>query len=404
MSADKVDVAIIGAGAAGLMAAIWAGRTQPGRRIVVLDSAARLGRKILIAGGGRCNVTHHVVNAEDYAGSSRPAIRKVLQRFAVADTIAFFQELGVPLKQEPTGKLFPVSDRAQSVLNALLTAARAVGVDIRHPQRVTTLTHAADHTFQLTGTWGTLAAPVVVLSTGGRSLPQTGSDGHGFNLAQGLGHSLTPHITPALVPLTLTPQHFARRLSGVAAPAVVTLWSGGGKRLTACRGAVLCTHFGLSGPAVLDISRHYLHAILGDPGAHLTANWLPEWEAEALDDALQGLATPLTWLRQQMPERLARALGEEAGAANGSLTREQRRRLVQMATRCPLPATGSRGWAYAEATAGGVPLREVDLKTMASRLCPGLYLCGEICDVDGRIGGFNFQWAWASGFVAGVSV
>lgn len=399
-----MDVAIIGAGAAGLMAAIWAGRSRPGRRIVALDSATRLGRKILIAGGGRCNVTHRIVSAEDYAGSSRPAIRKVLQRFEVADTIRFFEELGTPLKQEATGKLFPVSNRAQSVLEALLAAAQAARVEIRHPQRVASLTRTAEQTYRLAGTWGALYAPAVVLATGGRSLPQTGSDGHGFSLAQGLGHSLTTPITPALTPLTLPPAHFAGRLSGVAAPATVTLWSGTDRRLAQFSGAVLCTHFGLSGPAILDISRYFLHARVDDADAHLTANWLPEWESAAVDKELQNNATPLTWLRRQMPERLARALGEEAGVANGPLTRAQRQRLVQMATRCPLPVTGSRGWAYAEATAGGVPLREVALKTMASRLSAGLYLCGEICDVDGRIGGFNFQWAWASGYVAGVSV
>ena len=171
---------------------------------------------------------------------------------------------------------------------------------------------------------------------------------------------------------------------------------------------MLCAHFGLSGPAILNISRHYLYAVADDPAAYLTINWLPMWSEAQLEAALQTAAqtgaTPLSWLRAHLPERLARTLCAEAGALTIQLTREQRRRLAQLVTRCPLPITGHRGWAYAEATAGGVPLRELDLKTMQSRRCAGLFLCGEICDVDGRIGGFNFQWAWASGYVAGVSV
>ena len=404
---ERVDIAIIGAGAAGLMAGIWAGRSNPQRSIVILDSAARVGRKILVAGGGRCNVTHHTVSADDYAGSTPPAIRKVLQRFDVADTIAFFHELGVTLKQEPTGKLFPTTDRAQTVLEALLAAVQATGVVIRHPRRVATLARAGDF-WHLGGDWGALAARSVVLATGGRSLPQSGSDGHGFRLAQDLGHSLTPHITPALTPLTLPADHFLCQLRGVSAPASLSLWSGQGRRLISFTDAVLCAHFGLSGPAILNISRHYLYAVADDPAAYLTINWLPMWSEAQLEAALQTAAqtgaTPLSWLRAHLPERLARTLCAEAGALTIQLTREQRRRLAQLVTRCPLPITGHRGWAYAEATAGGVPLRELDLKTMQSRRCAGLFLCGEICDVDGRIGGFNFQWAWASGYVAGVSV
>jgi len=181
-----------------------------------------------------------------------------------------------------------------------------------------------------------------------------------------------------------------------------------GRRLVACRGSTLCTHVGLSGPAVLDISRHWLVARLsGEAKAtSLTLNWLPGVSPEDLDGRLVAARArgPLTVLRERLPDRLARTLCESAGAApTGDLSRDARRRLVAAVTATPLPVVGDRGFTVAEATAGGVPLAEVRLETLESRVCPGLHLAGEILDVDGRIGGFNFQWAWASGFVAGTA-
>ncbi len=407
---ELADVAIVGAGAAGLMAGIWAGRGSAGRRIVLLDGARRPGAKILVSGGGRCNVTHDQVDASAYAGSSPHAIGKVLRRFDACRTAAFFSEIGVPLvREEETGKLFPASGRARSVLEALLKAAKEAGAELFPPCRVESVTRTAEG-FVLAGQFGLLRARRVVLATGGKSLPETGSDGHGFAIARSLGLALTERVFPALVPLTLPPGHFLRALTGVSAPALLELWSGAGKRLAAASGAVLCAHFGLSGPAVLDISRHVNEARHRDAKATLTANWLPGTPPAELDRALRplGAERPLAFLRGRLPERLARALCEHAGvhvAAPGSqLTRAARAALVRAVTRLPLPISGDRGFRYAEVTAGGVPLSEIRLQTMEARACPGLHLCGEICDVDGKIGGYNFQWAWASGYTAGVSL
>jgi predicted Rossmann fold flavoprotein len=403
---DRTDVAIVGAGAAGLMAAVWARRTAPGRRVVVLDGARTLGAKILVAGGGRCNVTHDAVDETAFAGSSRPAIRKVLRRFGVDDTIAFFRDQGVSLKREETGKLFPTTDRARTVLDGLLRAARSAGVEIRHPWRVErvrpgfVLTSARDET---------LEAERVVLATGGRSLPKTGSDGGGYALARALGHTVTPRVFPGLVPLLLPAGHFLRELSGLSAPATLEVRDGAGRPIVSFTGSTLCTHFGLSGPAVLDVSRYLIDARLDDEAASLVARWLPGVGPDALEAALRDPAvTPGRYLAARMPERLARALcaesGVEWGRAGHQLTREARRALVRSVTEMPLPVSGDRGFDHAEVTAGGVPLAEVDLATMRSRRREGLSLCGEICDVDGRIGGFNFQWAWASGYVAGTGL
>ena len=402
------DVAIVGAGAAGLMAAIFAGRANPKRRILLIDSASRIGAKILISGGGRCNVTHDVVDETAFAGSTRPAIRKVLRRFEVSLTVAFFRELGVELKRENTGKLFPVSDRAQTVIDALLHAASEARVTIAPNTRVRSMIRRGEE-FVLESERKELRARRVVLATGGKSVPKTGSDGQGYAFARRLGHSVT-RLLPALVPLLLPAGHFLRKLSGLTTRAGFEVRSGSGKRLQSFTDSALCTHFGLSGPAVLDISRYYLDALETDPKTTLQANWIPGMTATELDDLLRtpGPGTLMSRLRGKAPENLLRAIcaqcGLDSSEACSRLDRASRQMIVRHLTGMVLPITGSRGFAVAEVTAGGVPLSELHLNTMESRICPGLFLCGEICDVDGRIGGYNFQWAWSSGYVAGLSV
>jgi predicted Rossmann fold flavoprotein len=403
----EFDAAVVGAGAAGLMAGVFAARR--GARVVILDGARTLGAKILVAGGGRCNVTHHRVDETAFAGSSPAAIRKVLRRFDVPATVDFFARLGVPLKREETGKLFPTTDRARTVLDALLRAAREAGAEIRHPWRVVKVERAlAAAPFTLRSDAGAvLSAARVVLASGGRSLPKTGSDGGGYALARALGHSITPRVLPALVPLTLPAGHFIRALSGLTLPATVSVSSSSGRRSVSFTNSTLCTHFGLSGPSILDISRYFIHAHLEDQGARLALNWLPGETPATLDDRLRelGAQTVGRALTERLPERLVRALCMEAGVDPATpghrLSRDHRRAVARAVTELALPVTGDRGFDYAEITAGGVPLSELHLDRMESRVQAGLHLCGEICDVDGRIGGFNFQWAWASGFVAG---
>ena len=411
---ERADLCIIGAGAAGLMSAIWAGRTasrnRQSMRITLLDGAKTLGAKILVSGGGRCNVTHDVVDEHAFAGSSRNAIKKVLRRFDVQQTIEFFHDLGVELKREETGKLFPVTDDAGTVLEALLKAARDSGIEIRHPWRVESLTKTGTGSISVAGPAGTIEAARIVIATGGKSLPKTGSDGHGYELAKSLGHSIAPRVFAALVPLTLPKDHWLCELSGVSTRATLEVRSATGKKLDSFTDSLLCTHFGISGPVAMDISRYLTDARLDDPAAHLVVDWLPERSFETVDASLTvlGKFSPGRWLREQgVPARLVDSLCAEAhidpSSAAHQLTRDKRRELVSMLTQVVLPITGDRGFNHAEVTAGGVPLSGMRLETMESRVCPRLYLCGEICDVDGRIGGYNFQWAWASGFVAGTA-
>ena len=401
------DILVIGSGAAGLFAATWAGRRarESGRQlaIVAVDGARKLGAKILVAGGGRCNVTHWQVSEADYAGSTPPAIRKVLKRFTVDDTVQFFRESGVEMKREETGKLFPVSDSARTVLDALVREARVAGAALMHPARVTGVEREAEG-FRVAIDTGSIHARRVILCTGGKSLPKSGSDGGGFALATSLGHSLTAPIVPALVPLVLPQGHWIADLSGLTLPAEIVLSADSGKRIVAFTGSTLCTHFGLSGPSVLDISRHWLVARESDQTVRLSLNWLPGNTSDAVERLFlepRGRGA-LAILRDQLPDRLARKLCEFSSAPlQGDIPRDARKKLVQLVTSTPLEVVGDRGFTIAEATAGGVPLSDVRLETMESRICPGLHFAGEVLDVDGRIGGFNFQWAWASGFVAG---
>jgi predicted Rossmann fold flavoprotein len=412
---SRYDVVIVGAGAAGLTAAIFAGRAARERRvparIAVVDGAKRIGAKILISGGGRCNVTHDVVTPADFNGANRNLVAKVLRSFDVDATVAFFEELGVTLKREETGKLFPVSNQARSIVDALVNAVHDAGVEIVLGTRVTSVNRATDG-FVLETESGTLDAASVVLATGGRSVPKTGSDGAGYSIATALGHTLGETF-PALVPLLLPHGHWLTALSGLTIDAELELRAAHGRVLRRERGSLLFTHFGLSGPLVLDVSRHWL-AARRDGDVRLALNLLPDDLFESIERSLieestrNPHATIASTLRKRLPERLVSAVALEVAALGadvtlGRVSKAERRRLVHALVSTELPVTRDRGFDYAEVTAGGIPLVEVDVTTMQSRRCEGLFLCGELLDVDGRIGGYNFQWAWASGRLAGRS-
>jgi predicted Rossmann fold flavoprotein len=258
---------------------------------------------------------------------------------------------------------------------------------------------------------GTFRARSVVLATGGLALPKSGSDGAGYTFARALGHSIVP-TTPALVPLVFDadPAHdWMRAITGVAHETRLTVRRDQAQA-AAVRGAMLWTHFGVSGPAVLDISRHWLRDRLEGHHPGLAAALLPDHRFDTLEPwwlertRRSPKSSVSTTLADLLPASVGAAVAGHAGLSGtllADLPRESRRRLIHLLLDCPLPVTGSRGYTYAEVTAGGIPLTEIDPATMESRLVPGLYLVGEILDVDGRLGGFNFQWAWASAKVAG---
>jgi len=408
---DTADVAIIGGGAAGLAAAIFAAQaTNRARRIVLLDGAKTLGAKILVSGGGRCNVTHDSVSPEDFNGS-RPIVRNILAAFPASATVEWFASMGVQLKREETGKLFPVADSAGVVLSALLRRCGELGVEILCAARVNGVSPPtqSDPLFTVEHDRGTIRSARVVLATGGRSLPRSGSDGSGWEIARRLGHNLTPTYA-ALVPLVLDEKMFHANLAGIAQEVQLQTFSGG-RLIDRRRGSLLWTHFGISGPVVMDASRHWVMAHESGSQARMECNLLPPDSFETAEKWLVDLASSRARasvagaIAERMPERVAKAIVIHAGidpaVACGQLPRPARRRLVGALTALPLPILRHRGWTYAEVTAGGVPLDEISYRTMESRKIPGLYLVGEMLDCDGRIGGFNFQWAWATGHLAG---
>jgi predicted Rossmann fold flavoprotein len=409
-SRDGTDVVIVGAGAAGLAAAIFLKRASPAAQVTLVDGAKKPGAKILVSGGGRCNVTNRLVTEHDFWGARRTIVRQVLRAFSAEDTVEFFGDLGVALHEEAGGKLFPDSNRARDVLDALVGAAHGCGVDLRAGVRVRSLTPKG-RGFAVETSGGILEAARVVLATGGRSLPKTGSDGAGYELARSFGHRIVA-TTPALAPLTLdpdTPYSVHGALSGVAIDGEISIWIDGALATRLC-GALLWTHFGVSGPLVLNCSRHWARAQIDGCGVRLTLNYHPGESFEQVDArwTVAGRDRPRTTVRayaaEALPDAVARAVLQALHIAVDlpltDLTRGDRRRLVHALTEWPLPVTGTRGYNFAEATAGGVPLEEVDTRTMESRLRPGLFFAGEILDVDGRIGGFNFQWAWSTAWIA----
>ena len=405
---SEIDVAIVGAGAAGLATAIFTLQQQPGVRLALLDGARRPGAKILVSGGSRCNVTNSVVGEADFSGGRPSIIRTILRAFPVAETVAFFGDIGVPLHEEAGGKLFPDSNRSRDVLDALLNEFTRCGSQVMSDHRVLEVA-AAPGGYLLTTAGGEVRARAVVLATGGLSLPKTGSDGGGYEMARRFGHTIVP-TTPALAPLLLSDAAgIHAELSGVSQHVGLELRVNG-RVQQRTSGSMLWTHFGISGPAALDMSRHWLRARANGNAPELFASLSPDDTFETLETRWIALArqqpriSVQTSLTTMLPAALGSAiLGRLAIAKTlrlSDLSRDDRRRLVHAILELPLGVTDSRGYNFAEATAGGVDLSEIEPSTMESRKCGGLYLVGEILDVDGRIGGFNFQWAWATARVA----
>ncbi|WP_153555980.1 BaiN/RdsA family NAD(P)/FAD-dependent oxidoreductase [Roseimaritima sediminicola] len=418
------DIAIVGAGAAGLVAAARAAERADGRRIVLLEKNRKTGAKILMSGGTRCNLTHDCDAEGILAAFGRPGrfLRQALQELTPRDTVAMFNRLGVATKVEATGKVFPQNDRAVEVRDALLADVLRRGVRLRTEAGVRELHRCADG-FRLDTAAGPLSARRVIVTSGGRSWPGCGTTGDGYGWLERLGHTIEP-TRPALVPLT-GGAAWSRQLSGVTLDDVqlgvwqrpeaagATAKKARRKAKPEClrRGGFLFTHQGFSGPAVMDVSRE-LTIPKGPEQRRLRADFLPDTSDGQLLDWLTaqrqraGGQNVAGLLAQRLPRRLAaelvqQAAGDAAAQPLAGHSDAALRRLVESVKRCELHVHGSRGFEKAEVTAGGVRLSEVDPRTMQSRLVPGLYIAGEILDLDGWIGGYNFQSAFSTGHVAG---
>lgn len=409
MSSEVVwDIVVVGAGAAGLMAAISA--AEEGRHVLLLEKNRKAGVKILMSGGTRCNLTHSTDNrgiVEAYGPSGR-FLHSALAAFSVQDTIDFFEAEGVATKVEETGKIFPVSNRASDVLDALLRRLHRSGTELALQEPLLDLQLRPPGFVVQTAT-RTVQASKVILTTGGKSYPGSGTTGDGYAFASRLGHTIV-QPRPALTPITVS-DHWVADLRGLTLPDTGVQLRESQKVLANGRGSLLLAHFGLSGPVILDISRE----VSGhpEPGIlSLELDFLPARKEQELDEQLrietatQGKKQLAVVLADLLPRRLCDVLLHEAGLARdrraAALSRAERGRLVAAFKHLLVRVTGTLGFAKAEVTAGGVALDEVDSRSMASRRVAGLYFAGELLDLDGPIGGYNFQAAWSTGWLAGT--
>jgi len=429
MSKNTYDLVIIGGGAAGIMTAISAKRHSPELKVAIVDRTFALGRKILVCGAGRCNITN--VNLEKsvathYYGADPSFISSIFTKFSYDDLLHFFSDLGIELyveRKKDIGKMFPITNQASTVTTLLEDELQRLGVDIflntevKKIERVEigredgfeidALTTEKDET---AGTKHAFISKYLVLSAGGKTYPALGSNGSGYSLAESLGHTIITPVPSALPLVAKNP--LSQALQGMKLEMEVTSEIEG-KIIKTRTDDVMFTQYGLSGPAILNVSREISIHLNRDRKreATLYLNFFPAQTApkvmfvlasrwrkrgdQAVERSLYGL----------LPNKVADAVVVESGIQKGtstsSLSMQDKDRLVKLLTKYTVRVTGTRGWNEAEFTAGGVDTKEVK-ETLESKKVPNLYFCGEILDVDGDVGGFNLSWAWSSGWVAGM--
>jgi predicted Rossmann fold flavoprotein len=405
-------VIVVGGGAAGLLAA---GRSaMGGAQTLILEKMSLPGRKVRIAGKGRCNLTNTTPLPEflTHFGHNGSFLRQAFSRFFSSELISFFEEIGVNTVTERGGRVFPASGRAQDVVDALVTWVRKEGVTLR-PQSV--VDQLIVESGRVTGVkvkgGGVHSCDAVVVVTGGASYPATGSSGDGYRLAESVGHTVEP-IRPALVPL-VTAGDIAPRLQGLSLRDVRVRVLVDGRTRAEAFGEMLFTHFGVSGPIILTLSRHIVDMLRGGRGVVLSIDLKPALDEKTLearllrDVAAHGKQQYKTLLKALLPQKLIDTCidltGIPAGKIAHQMTAPERRRLRNWLKDFRLEVTGHRPIDEAIVTAGGVKTGEVDPRTMASRLVEGLYFAGEVLDIDGDTGGFNLQAAFSTGWVAGNS-
>ncbi|MBP2235598.1 putative Rossmann fold flavoprotein [Sinorhizobium kostiense] len=393
--AEKQDVVIIGAGAAGMMCAIEAAKR--GRRVLVLDHAKAPGEKIRISGGGRCNFTNIDAGPKNFLSENPHFCKSALSRYGPQDFLALVERHGIAWHEKALGQLF-CNHSAKDIVQMLLSEMKQAGAILRLETAISAVEKLSSG-FRVTTSGGTIETASLVVASGGKSIPKMGATGLAYRLAEQFGLPVV-ETRPALVPLTLDPAQLERlgALAGVAADAEVRL----GK--AAFREAVLVTHRGLSGPAILQISSYWRE------GAEIVLRLMPDVDIAAALKAMRrtnGRQAPQTVLADMLPRRLAHFFAEEARVTGRMLADLSDRAIDALAASVQawrLKPAGSEGYRTAEVTLGGVDTRKLDSRTMQARQVPGLYFVGECVDVTGWLGGYNFQWAWASGFVAGQAV
>ena len=395
-----MNVCVIGGGAAGMLAALTA--AENGHRVLLLERQSRVGRKLLATGNGRCNLSNYHVSPAHYHGGAG-FCDFALSQFDVGETLQYFASLGLLTVSEASGRFYPMSNMAGSVLDVLRYALERPEIDLQTGQTVTAVRKMPEG-FSVKTETDTFSARRLILAAGGAAGSKVGGGMDGYRLAKSLGHRRTA-LYPSLVQLKTDPT-YPRALKGVKAQCGISICRGS-QMLARNSGEVLFTEYGVSGPAIFDLSRS-----VSAGGSDLTCllNFFPDWEeAEVLHwlsqrQAAMAAHEASTLLTGSCHTRLGQMICKSAGFTNqraAGLTRDDLRRIARQATHFALPITGTCGFDQAQVTAGGLDTSEFDPRTLQSRLVPGLYACGEVLDIDGDCGGYNLQWAWSSGRLAG---
>lgn len=395
-----MNVCVIGGGAAGMLAALTA--AENGHRVLLLERQSRVGRKLLATGNGRCNLSNYHVSPAHYHGGAG-FCDFALSQFDVGKTLQYFASLGLLTVSEANGRIYPMSNMAGSVLDVLRYALERPEIDLQTSQTVTAVRKMPEG-FSVKTETDTFSARRLILAAGGAAGSKVGGGMDGYRLAKSLGHHRTA-LYPSLVQLKTDPT-YPRALKGVKAQCGISICRGS-QVLARNSGEVLFTEYGVSGPAIFDLSRS-----VSAGGSDLTCllNFFPDWEeAEVLHwlsqrQAAMAAHEASTLLTGSCHTRLGQMICKSAGFTNqraAGLTRDDLQRIARQATHFALPITGTCGFDQAQVTAGGLDTSEFDPRTLQSRLVPGLYACGELLDIDGDCGGYNLQWAWSSGRLAG---
>lgn len=402
----KKKVAVIGGGAAGIVAAISARRA--GAEVTILERNPRVGKKILATGNGRCNFTNVNADVPWYHGKNPSFAKGALKAFTVQDTLRFFQELGIEPKVEEMGKVFPMSDQASSILDVLLYAIDESGIEVITDTCVTGITKKGSQFELKAETGSTFQADSVILAAGGKAMPSSGSDGNGYQLAVKLGHTMT-EIFPALVQIMLEGSFF-QRIEGVKLVGTAEILHHD-RSLAQDRGDILFANYGVSGPPILQISRKAGELLQQGKEAVLKICILdmPKDELAQIIDRRCGANSNKSVefsLVGLINKRLIPVVLREAGIEDlkkpaARVTAKERASILNVLTNWRFKIRGTKSWPSAQVTAGGINTDEVDENTMESKIVKGLFLAGEILDIDGQCGGFNLQWAWSSGYIAG---
>ena len=395
-----MNVCVIGGGAAGMLAALTA--AENGHRVLLLERQSRVGRKLLATGNGRCNLSNYHVSPAHYHGGAG-FCDFALSQFDVGETLQYFASLGLLTVSEASGRIYPMSNMAGSVLDVLRYALERPEIDLQTGQTVTAVRKMPEG-FSVKTETDTFSARRLILAAGGAAGSKVGGVMDGYRLAKSLGHHRTA-LYPSLVQLKTDPT-YPRALKGVKAQCGISICRGS-QVLARNSGEVLFTEYGVSGPAIFDLSRS---VSAGESDLTCLLNFFPDWEeAEVLHwlsqrQAAMAAHEASTLLTGSCHTRLGQMICKSAGFTNqraAGLTRDDLRRIARQATHFALPITGTCGFDQAQVTAGGLDTSEFDPRTLQSRLVPGLYACGELLDIDGDCGGYNLQWAWSSGRLAG---